>query len=115
MGTVVLDTSEPGIAIVILQGEHELYGAADLQRRLRELIGEGLAVVVDLTSATFIDSSIVSVLMRARRDAREARRPFSIVVDDATGDSIRRMLEITGLGAILPVVDSREAALARVA
>jgi len=113
MGTVVLDISEPGIAIVILEGEHELYGAVELSRRLQALIEEGVSVVIDLTRATFLDSSIVSVLLQTRREAREAQTGFSIVMDDTTGSSIRRMFEITGLGSILPVVDSREAALAR--
>lgn len=113
MGTIVLDTSEPGIAVVLLEGEHELYGAAKLQKQLETLIGEGLALVVDLTRATFLDSSIVSVLLRARAKAREARTSYSIVVDDSTGEPVRRMFEITGLASILPVVDRRETALRR--
>ena len=113
MGSVVLDKSESGVMIVMLEGEHELYGAMKLQRQLRALMGEGVSIVVDLTRTTFLDSSIVSVLLQTRREAREARTAFSIVVDDATGEPVRRMFEITGLGSILPVVGSREAALAR--
>ncbi len=113
MGSVVLDTSEPGVVIVILEGEHELYGAMKLQRQLRALIGEGASIVIDLARATFLDSSIVSVLLQTRREAREAQTAFSIVVCDATGEPVRRMFEITGIGSILPVVGSRKAALAR--
>ena len=113
MGTVVLDTSEPGVAIVGLQGEHELYSATKLQRRLRELIGKDVGIVVDLSRATFLDSSIVSVLLQTRDEARAAGTPFSIVIDDSTGESVRRMFEVTGLSSILPIVSSREAALSR--
>jgi anti-sigma B factor antagonist len=113
MGSVVLDTSEPGVAIVSLEGEHELYSATKLQRRLHELIGQDAGIVVDLSSATFLDSSIVSVLLQIRDEARAAGVPFSIVIDDATGESVRRMFKVTGLSAILPIVDSRAAALSR--
>ncbi len=113
MGSVVLDTSEPGVAIVTLEGEHELYSATKLQSRLHELIGEGVGIVVDLSRATFLDSSIVSVLLQTRDEARAAETPFSIVIDDTTGESVRRMFEVTGLNSILPIVDSREAALSR--
>ncbi len=113
MGSVVLDTSEPGVAIVSLEGEHELYSATKLQRRLQALIGEGVGIVVDLSRATFLDSSIVSVLLQTRDDVRAAGTPFSIVIDDTTGESVRRMFDITGLTSILPIVGSREAALSR--
>ena len=113
MGSVVLDTSEPGVAIVGLQGEHELYSATKLQRRLRELIGKDVGIVVDLSRATFLDSSIVSVLIQTRDEARAAGTPFSIVIDNSTGESVRRMFEVTGLSSILPIVGSREAALSR--
>ena len=111
MGTVVIDTSEPGVAIVTLEGEHELYTATKLQRRLHALVGEGVGIVVDLSRATFLDSSIVSVLLQTRDEARKAGAPFSIVIDDTTGESVRRMFDVTGLNSILPIVDSREAAL----
>jgi anti-anti-sigma factor len=105
------DTTEPGVAIVVLEGEHELFSAPKLQRQLEGLIGEGLALVIDLTEATFLDSSAVAVLLRARERADEAGVPFSIVVDDSTGEPVRRMFEITGLASILPVVHSRAEAL----
>ena len=113
MRAVHLDTSEPGVAIVALEGEHELYSALKLQRRLEALIGEGLALVVDLSRATFLDSSIVSVLLRARDRARRSGTRYAIVLDESSGWSVRRTFEITGLDRYLPVVPSREAALPR--
>jgi anti-sigma B factor antagonist len=114
VGQLQLDTTEPGVAIVVLEGEHELFTAPKLQRRLEALIGEGLTVVVDLTQAVFLDSSVVAVLLRARERAGEARTPFAIVLDNSTGEPVRRMFEITGLAAVLPVVGTRAEALAHV-
>lgn len=111
MGRLQFDTTEPGVAIVMLEGEHELFSAPKLQRQLDGLIREGLSIVIDLTQATFLDSSVVAVLLRARERSDEARVPFSIVLDDSTGEPVRRMFEITGLSSILPVVGSRAEAL----
>lgn len=113
MGSIHIDTNEPGVAIVSLDGEHELFGATKLQKRLEALIDEGLALVVDLTSATFLDSSVVSVLLRARDRAHRAGSRYAIVLDESSGESVLRMFEITGLDRHLPVVRNREAALAR--
>ena len=99
--------------IVSLTGEHELFNAMKLQRLLDGLIDEGLALVVDLTAATFLDSSIVSVLLRARERARRAGTSYAVVLDESSGESVIRMFEITGLDRYLPVVRDREAALSR--
>lgn len=111
MGMIRVDTSEPGVAIVVLEGEHELYGATKLQRRLEALIDEDVALVVDLTSATFLDSSIVSVLLRARDRAQRAGTRYAVVLDESSGESVQRMFQITGLDRFLPVVSSRESVL----
>jgi anti-sigma B factor antagonist len=113
MGIIRLDMSEPGVAIVLLEGEHELFNATKLQRRLDALVDEGVAVVVDLTSATFLDSSIVSVLLRARDRARRAGTRYAVVLDESSGESVLRMFEITGLDRFLPIVRNREAVLPR--
>lgn len=111
MGRLHFDTSEPGAAIVALEGEHELFSAAKLQRQLDALIGEGLTIVVDLSDATFVDSSVVSVLLTARNRARDLGTGFAIVMDDSTPEPVRRLFEITGLASLLPVVGSRDAAI----
>jgi anti-sigma B factor antagonist len=113
MGLVHVDTSKPGIVIVALEGEHELYGALKLQQRLESLIDVGLSLVLDLTRTTFLDSSTVTVLLRARNRARKAGTRFAIVLDESSGNSVVRTFAVTGLDRILPVVPSREAALAR--
>lgn len=113
MRNVHIDLSEPGVVIVALEGEHELFGATKLQRKLETLIDEGLALVIDLTSTTFLDSSIVSVLLRASERARDRGTGYAIILDESTGDAVRRTFELTGLDRYLPVEPSREAALSR--
>jgi anti-sigma B factor antagonist len=105
-----VDTRVPGVALVSLIGEHELYGALKLQERLDSLIDEGLSVVIDLTETVFLDSSIVGVLLGARKNAAARGVEYTVVLGASTGAPVRRMFEITGLSRILPIVE-RDAAL----
>ncbi len=111
MGRIHTHTRRAGVVVVSLEGEHELYGATELRRRLAALIEKGLALVVDLTDATFLDSSTVSVLLATRKRAREAGVRFAIVLGDDAAEPVRRMFEITRLDSILPVVHDRTLAL----
>jgi anti-sigma B factor antagonist len=110
MGKLYLDTNEPGVVIVVLEGEHELFSAMKLQRKLDALIDEGVTIVVDLTGTTFVDSSIVSVLLQARSHASSVGTRYAIILDESSGEPVRRMFEMTGLDRYLPVVPNRAAA-----
>jgi anti-anti-sigma factor len=112
MNRVSLDTRVPGVALIALAGEHELYGAVKLQEQIDALIAEGLSIVIDLTQAVFLDSSIVGVLLRAQKLAASSGVDYTVVLSKSPGQPLRRMFEITGLSGILPIVE-RDAALPR--
>jgi anti-anti-sigma factor len=97
-------------AIVRMGGEHDLSTAADLKAVLRELISEGRSTVVDLGRATFVDSSILAVLLEAREDGETAGVGFTLSLPSATAPGVRRVVEITGLGAAVPLDEEDEAA-----
>jgi anti-sigma B factor antagonist len=92
-------------AVVALTGEHEAYTADKLARHLAGLLVEGVGVTVDLRNATFIDSTVVGVLIAAHRRATDAQLPFVLQVGTETGWAVRRLLEVTGLGTQLDVVE----------
>jgi anti-sigma B factor antagonist len=92
-------------AVLALNGEHEAYTAHKLARHLSALIAEQVGVTVDLSHATFIDSTVVGVLIAANRRATEAEVGFNLVVGPETGWPVRRLLEVTGLGERLDIVD----------
>jgi len=108
VGRFNVDTRVPGVALVALTGEHELYGALKLQERIESLIAEGLSIVIDLTETVFVDSSIVGVLLNARKLAQSSGVDYSVVLSGSTGEPVRRMFEITGLTQILPIVERDE-------
>jgi anti-sigma B factor antagonist len=84
-------------AVVALRGEHEAYTADKLARQLGALVEEGVSIAVDLRQATFIDSTVVGVLLAARRGAAAEGLGFELVLGEETGWAVRRMLDVTGL------------------
>jgi anti-anti-sigma factor len=92
-------------AVIALSGEHEAYTADKLARQISALLEEGVGVTVDLRHATFIDSTVVGVLIAAQRRATDAKLYFALQVGGETGWPVRRLLEVTGLGEQLDVVE----------
>jgi anti-anti-sigma factor len=92
-------------AVVVLRGEHEAYTADKLAKQVGALLDEGLPIMIDLREAEFIDSTVVGVLISARRRADERRLRLELLLGRETGWPVRRLLEITGLEDHLLVVD----------
>jgi anti-anti-sigma factor len=92
-------------AVVVLRGEHEAYTADKLAKQVGALLDEGLPIMIDLREAEFIDSTVVGVLIAARRRADERRLRLELLLGRETGWPVRRLLEITGLEDHLHVVD----------
>jgi anti-sigma B factor antagonist len=110
-GELALELTDAGLALVTISGEHDLSTAPSLRRRLDSLLDEGTTTVVDLSAATFVDSSILGVLLDGRRRAAEANVGFAVLHSNG-GDAVDRVLEVTGLRAELPVYARREEAVA---
>jgi anti-sigma B factor antagonist len=110
-GELALERNDAGLAVLTISGEHDLSTAPSLRRRLDRLLDERTATVVDLSPATFIDSSILGVILEGRRRAAEADIGFAVVHSNGA-DAVDRVLEVTGLRAELPVHARREEAFA---
>ena len=97
-------------AIVELVGEHDVSTVASLADALGR-IGPEEARVVDLSAATFIDSSILTALVSAAsRDGGSA----ATVVVAPPGSAAARLFELTQAATVMPIYESADAALARV-
>jgi anti-sigma B factor antagonist len=112
-GELALERTEAGLAVLTISGEHDLSTAPSLRRRLNSLLDEGSGTVIDLSPATFIDSSILGVILEGRRRATDREVGFAVVHADGA-DAVDRVLEVTGLRAELPVHARREDALSAV-
>lgn len=67
---VVPETEE--ILAVSLEGEFDLTNAPCLSDEIERALDRGNGLIVDLSEATFIDSSVIHVLMRRRPEEPEA-------------------------------------------
>ena len=110
--TIVLDDTHGDVLRVVVRGEHDIYTAPALRDRLDEAIGASPAgIVVDLSAATFLDSSILGALLEARRQALERRLGYVVCLGETPEPGVARILEITGLVPVFPVIRSPEEAL----
>jgi anti-sigma B factor antagonist len=108
-GEFAMERTDKELVLLTITGEHDLSTAPELRRRLEELLRDGMGVVVDLSRATFIDSSILGVVLDAKRRAAEAKVGYAVLHTNGAAP-VHRVLEVTGLRAELPVHTARQAA-----
>ena len=77
---IVLDDTAGDIVVVVVEGEHDIYTAPTLRERLDEALGAAAAWLIDLTGATFVDSSVLGALLDARRRALDAGQGYVVCV-----------------------------------
>ena len=95
--------------VIELGGEVDLYTAPEFKERMVQVIEQGKKqVVVDLSKATFIDSTTLGVLVGGVKRLRPAGGSLVIVCSD---QNICKIFEITGLDRVFPIHGSREEAL----
>ena len=108
--TIEVRSPQPHAALVVLAGEHDLHSADEVRRTFDQSLAVCDHLIVDLSAAEFIDSTIVRVLMEAKKNAAELDRKFNVVL--GTAAVVERILEITGVVPLLNVVPTVERALA---
>lgn len=100
---------EEGGTVIALSGELDLASSPDLEEKLDEVFGSDVELVVlDLRELEFMDSTGLSVLIRAHQTAEGAERRLYLVKGPP---QVQRLLTLTGVGERLAVVDSPEDAL----
>src|SRR6266498_3541889 len=93
-----------GIFSVSVAGEVDLATAPELKEALGEVVSSGAGgVLVDLSKATFIDSTTLGVLMGAVKRLRPAGGSLALVCTD---ENITKIFEITGLDRVFPIHSS---------
>jgi anti-sigma B factor antagonist len=96
--------------VVTCRGELDLHTAPDLRERLVGAIEGGKQdVVVDLTEVTFLDSTILTVLMQRRRELTDRGGRLALV---GVRPEVRLIFEIAGLDRAIPDHPSVAAAFA---
>ncbi len=98
--------SEDETALVVVSGELDLASGPALEQELTgALASPARVVIVDLRALEFIDSTGISILIKAHQRAQANRRRFVVVKGPS---QVQRLLGLTGLEERLTLVDSPE-------
>jgi anti-sigma B factor antagonist len=98
--------TEDRTTVLAITGELDLSSAPELETHLAEAFrSDAKQVIVDLRELEFIDSTGLSVLVKANQQAHEAGCRFGIVNG---GAQVRRLLSLTGVTERLRVADEPE-------
>jgi anti-anti-sigma factor len=100
-----------GVRVVVLRGEHDVATAGALRLALAGAREAGRGVVVELSIVSFIDSTILGVIIGGLRDCKADARGFAVVASSSEDEHVPRLLGLSGLRAVFPVYESRSAAV----
>ncbi|HTU77197.1 MAG TPA: STAS domain-containing protein [Solirubrobacteraceae bacterium] len=103
---------EEAVRLVAVRGELDISNVGALEDATLDLANEALGMVLDLSGATYIDSSTLGLLFKLQRSLQ--RRGQALRVVCAPGSSARRVLELTGFAHELTCAADREAAIAAI-
>lgn len=92
--------------MIEVSGELDLASSPALEQELEQGPGsDAPVVIVDLRKLEFMDSTGLSVLVRAHQRAAETDRRFGLVKGPP---QVQRLLDLTGVAERLTIVDSPE-------
>jgi anti-sigma B factor antagonist len=92
--------------IIAVSGELDLASSPSLQEELdRVAASDSQLLIIDLRSLDFMDSTGLSVLVRAHQRAEEHGRQLAMVRGP---QQVQRLLSLTGVGEKLTLVDAPE-------
>ncbi|HEX4734932.1 MAG TPA: STAS domain-containing protein [Thermoleophilaceae bacterium] len=106
------EAPEDGVFVIAVEGEADMTTAVKFNERFFSAARSGIRrVVADLSSVSFIDTTMLNALVVGHRRMVRDHGSFAVVCD---GPRVARVLEVTGLRQILDVFGTREDAVAHV-
>ena len=100
-----------GLPVLVLQGEVDLYQSPILRATLQEHVKTRTpALALDLTEVPYIDSSGLATIVEYLRSAQEFGGKIVLLGLSAR---VKTIFDLVRLGEILPIVETRDDARAR--
>ena len=91
----------PPYTVVSATGELDLMIAPELRRRLLEVLDGGVTdVIVDFSSVTFVDSTILGVLVGAQQRLDRVAHPLTVV---CAREAVLKVLRLTALDRVFRI------------
>jgi anti-anti-sigma factor len=103
---------QAGVRVVVVAGELDISNVAALEDATRDLPNEALGIVLDFSSASYIDSATLGLLFRLQGDLKRRGQALRVVCQP--GSSARRLLELTGFERETQSEEDRDAAIASI-
>ena len=97
------------IVVVCLEGDFDLTNARALDAEIELALDGGNDVILDFSDASFVDSSVIRVVMRAAKSA--AMREQAVVVQVGTAAIVERVFDVVKIEHVLPRAHDRQGAL----
>jgi len=97
--------------VVALLGEHDLSTADEVAAAISGVFDAGSNLVLDLSAASFIDSTVAQAVLRAQERV-ESNEEDELAVVAPIDSQARRVLELVGIGAVVRLCETRAAAMA---
>ena len=102
--TLDVHADVPGITVIAVGGEIDVYTAPKLRERLISLVEEGsYQLIVDMEAVEFLDSTGLGVLVGGLKRVRAQDGWIDLV---CTQSRILRIFRITGLNKVFSIYDS---------
>jgi anti-sigma B factor antagonist len=98
-----------GVVVISLEGEWDMANAALLSEKTEQALDDQKHLILDLSHATFIDSSTIHTLVKTHEAASKQRQ--AVVLQLATAASVERILEVSGIDQLIPRASSRSRAI----
>jgi anti-sigma B factor antagonist len=98
--------NEGNAAVIVISGELDLASGPELEEVLERVSGAPTdLLVIDLREVDFMDSTGLSIIVKAHQRFAEEGRRLGLVKGPA---QVQRLLDLTGVAERLPLVDSPE-------
>jgi anti-anti-sigma factor len=99
------------VVVAHIEGEIDASNVTDIGERLRALLSNrSVAMVVDLSATTYLDSAAINLLFALGDEMSFHQQRLALVVGG--GSPIGRMLSLTGLDQQIAVEPTADAAIA---
>ena len=107
---VHVDLGVAGVTVLELLADYDLATAEELRAAIDHALADRPGLVIDLSETTFIDSTVVHLLINAHQ-VLEARG-HELIVQVTEASAVLRVLELTQLDSALGIARDRDQAIA---
>ena len=96
------------LALIAIKGEVDIESAPELLGHIEDALTQAQSVAVCFRDCTYLDSSVVNVLVKMHKIA--VARRLRVVVVANPGSGPHRIFEVAGLRHLMPLAESLEKA-----